>query len=156
MKNILILIIVAALTTLTQVAEAQIRLSDQISENTVQAVKTDKYVMLATTVAEFRDALAKAQELNPKKNKYQFEVLISGVLAGDIYKERKDLKKDFKQFDKLGVHMVACEIALDREGAVKNKIHKSIKIIPDTRPYLGELKVDGFKILSHKKAYDNY
>lgn len=110
-----------------------------------------KYVILATDATEFQYALEVAEKLKPKKTGYQYEVLISGILAEELYTKRKELKNDIKQFKKLGAHLVLCEIAIRDTDVDKKKIHRSVEVIPDTFPYLLELKKDGFHVLSHKK-----
>lgn len=115
-----------------------------------QVQNPTKYVMLATDVDQLEKALRTAELLDVKENDYDFEVLISGTLARDIYEKRKDLKKDFKKFDKMGARLVACEIALDREEVNKKKLHKSIEIVKDTGPYLMDLKADGFQVLTQE------
>lgn len=109
-----------------------------------------KYVILATDSDEFEYALEVAEKLNPKETGYRYEILISGVLANELYDDRKEYKKEVRRFAKLGAHLVLCEIALDRGEVKEKKIYRTIEIIPDTFPYLLDLKKDGFHVLSHK------
>lgn len=76
-------------------------------------------------VLHFRAAIQTAAELQSKKNKYDFEIIIVGELA-KIIAEDKSLIKDFDKSEILGIQLVVCENALIYFNVDKSKLDKRL------------------------------
>lgn len=111
------------------------------------AGKSTKFAVMVGDVLHFRAAIQTAEELQSKKNKYDFEIIIVGELA-KIITEDKSLIKDFDQSEILGIQLVVCENALIYFNVDKSKLDKRLLLTKNSWIYMFELKDKGFNTLN--------
>jgi len=139
--NILMLLVFFSTTNYNYAQKKGVAVSGQY------AGKSTKFAVMVGDVLHFRAAIQTAEELQSKKNKYDFEIIIVGELA-KIITEDKSLIKDFDQSERLGIKLVVCENALIYFNVDKSKLDKRLLLTKNSWIYMFELKDKGFNTLN--------
>lgn len=106
-----------------------------------------RFAVMVGDTLHFKAAVSTAEQLQVKKNKYKFEIVVVGELAKALV-EDKELAAEIDKADGLGVKIVVCEAALTYFNVTKEKLDKRLATTPNSWIYMFELKDQKYNTLA--------
>lgn len=111
------------------------------------AKTSTKYALLVQSVKSLRSGIMTASTLKESRPDIAFEIVIMGQMVTELSTD-PDLQQAYAQAEKLGIHLVVCQFALDVYGVKLASLNPYIKSTANAHLYMFELQDQGYNTLS--------